>query len=197
MKSITCLFLGLLAALTLSACGSSSDEAAALQVTSVAPAAGGPLLPLPDERSAHDPDDGMFMDTLSTWLQDQGAPANSQYQFTRIDLDGDTRREGLVLMQSPHQSWCMEYGCTMFIFKAHDEGFSYLSEVSPVRGPLVVMNTKSNGWRDIAAYVSGRSGWDAKNVMLKFDGAAYPPQPALQAASAVNFLEADGIKIFP
>lgn len=199
MKLISCLFLGILSAFALSACGSSPDEnaAAGLQLSTVAPAAGGPLLPLPGEIPAHDPDDGLFMEAISVWLKKNDAPENSQYQFTRIDLDGDGRRDGLVLLQSPHQSWCMEYGCTMFIFQAHDEGFSYLSEVSPVRGPLVVMNTKSNGWRDIAAYVSGRSGWDAKNVMLKFDGTAYPQQPALQTASAVNFLETDGIKIFP
>ncbi len=197
MKTVFCLFLGLFAALTLSACGSSSDEQAALQVTAVAPAAGGPLLPLPGEMPAHDPDNGAFMDSISVWLQKQNAPANSQYQFTRIDLDNDGRRDGLVLMQSPHQAWCMEFGCTMFIFHAQDEGFTYLSEVSPVRGPLVVMNSKTNGWRDIAAYVSGRSGWEAKNVMLQYDGRSYPQQPALQPAAAVNFLEADGIKIFP
>ena len=198
IRTLPLAFMAFIALGLLSGCSSSSEETASLQLSAVEPAAGGgPLLPLPDEVPAHDPDDGLFMDSISTWLNRTGAPANSQYEFTRIDLDGDGRREGLVLLQSPHQAWCMDYGCTMYIFRAHDEGFSYLSEVSPVRGPLVVMDTRTNGWRDIIAYVSGRSGWDAKNVALRYDGKSYPAQPALQPAIAVNLLEADGVKIFP
>lgn len=191
------ILLGLFTACMLSACGSPPNEENQ-QLSFISPAAGGgPLLPLPDEIPVHDPDDGLFMDTVSTWLQDQGAPSNSQYEFTRIDLDGDGRREGMILLESPHQEWCMEYGCTLFIFRAHDEGFSYLSEVSPVRGPLIVTDTKTNGWRDILIYVSGRSGWDAKNVTLKFDGAGYPAQPLFQPTAPASVLAADGIKIFP
>jgi len=152
---------------------------------------------MPTDVPVHDPDDASFMEAISVWLNKVGAPPNSQYEFTRVDLDIDGRRDGLVLMQSPHQKWCMDYGCTMYIFRAHDEGFSFLSEVSPVRGPLVVMDSQTNGWRDIVAYVSGRSGWDAKNVALRFDGKGYPEQPALQPATAVNLLEANGVKIFP
>ncbi len=179
----------------LSACGSGDDESHQLSLMS--PAAGGPLLPLPDEVPVHDPDDGVFMDSVAVWLEKQGASANSQYEFTRADLDGDGRRDGLVLLQSPHQEWCMEYGCTMYIFRAHDEGFSYLSEVSPVRGPLVITEGKTNGWRDIIATVSGRSIDDAKNVALRFDGQTYPAQPALQPVHAMAISDMSGIKIFP
>lgn len=196
-KILPVILCGFLAMATLSGCGSSSSpDEVAPQLSMVTPAAGGPLLPLPGEIPVHDPDDGTFMEAISVWLSKVEAPANSQYEFTRIDLDNDGRRDGLVLMQSPHQKWCMDYGCTMYVFHAHDEGFSFLSEVSPVRGPLVVVDAQTNGWRDIIAYVSGRSG-DAKNVALRFDGKGYPVQPALQPASAINLLEADGVKIFP
>lgn len=197
MKTIYVLFAGLIALATLSGCGSTPDQEATSQLSKITPAAGGPLLPLPDEVPVHDPDDGAFMDAISVWMDKVDAPPNSHYEFTRIDLDNDGRRDGLVLMQSPHQKWCMEYGCTMYIFRAHDEGFSFLSEVSPVRGPLVVSYAQTNGWRDIMAYVSGRAGWEAKNVALQFDGQGYPQQPALQPAVAINLLESDGVKIFP
>ena len=196
MKSLRTTTLILLSTGLLAACGSpENDDSRKLSLLS--PAAGGPLLPLPDEIPVRDPDDSMFMDTLVTWLKDQGAPANSQYEFTRADLDGDGRREGLVLLESPHQEWCMDYGCTLFIFRGHDEGFSYLSEISPIRGPLVIAEAKTNGWRDIIAYVSGRSMTDAKNVSLKFDGRTYPEQPATQPAIAMTVADTDGIKIFP
>lgn len=188
----------LLVSSSLAACShndSESKNAAAL--SHIIPAAGGPLLPLPGEIPVHDPDDNFFMDTISGWLEDKGAPQNTRYEFTRADLDGDGRREGLVLMQSPHQAWCMEYGCTLFIFKAHDEGFSYLSEISPIRGPLIISDHKTNNWHDIVAYVSGRSGWDAKNVALTYNGTTYPAQPAFEPAMKENVLDIQGIKIFP
>ena len=191
MKILICIFL-----FSLSACSSTeSDESH--KFSRLSPAAGGPLLPLPDQVPVYDPDDGMFMDTLVTWLQDQGAPAHSQYEFTRADLDDDGRREGLVLLQSPHQEWCMEYGCTMYIFRAHDKGFSYLSEISPIRGPLTITEGMTNGWRDIITTVSGRSIADAKNVALKFDGQTYPAQPENQPTVIMTAADTDGIKIFP
>ncbi len=195
MKIFSTILVALLLTFSLSACGTADDDSA--QLSTLSPAAGGPLLPLPETIAVHDPDDGIFMDSISTWLNQIGAPANSQYEFTRVDLDSDGRREGLILLQSPHQKWCMEYGCTMYIFRAHDDGFSYLSEVSPVRGPLVVSELQTNGWRDIIAYVSGRESWRAKNVALKFDGRAYPQQPETLPATAINLLEGRGVKIFP
>lgn len=176
----------------------SAEQVAATHASQIMPAAGGPLLPLPGEAApAHDPNDSLFMDVLSDWLNERKAPANTRYEFTRIDLDNDGRREGLVLMQSPHHEWCMEYGCTLFIFKAHDEGFSYLSEISPIRGPLIISEQRTNQWRDIIAHVSGRSGWDAKNVTLAFNGKSYPEQPAFEPAYSKNLLDIQGVKIFP
>lgn len=185
----------LIVTLLLGACGTTPEDTAPL--AAISPEAGGPLLPLPQSIAVHDPDDGIFMDSVSTWLNQIGAPANSQYEFTRIDLDQDGRREGMILLQSPHQQWCMEYGCTMYIFRAHDEGFSYLSEISPIRGPLIITEHQTNGWRDIIAYVSGRQSDRAKNVALQFDGRQYPAQPASLPATAFNVLSGPGVKIFP
>lgn len=195
MKKLSPLLAALLLTIPLSACSTAGNNEA--QVSAISPAAGGPLLPLPDQATVHDPDNGIFMDSVSTWLNQIGAPANSHYEFTRVDLDNDGRREGLILLQSPHQKWCMEYGCTMYIFRAHDDGFSYLSEISPVRGPLVVSEAQTNGWRDIIAYVSGRESWHAKNVALKFNGQTYPQQPEILPATTVSMLDGHGIKIFP
>ncbi|MCM2343888.1 MAG: hypothetical protein NDJ24_04950 [Alphaproteobacteria bacterium] len=197
MKQIYCLLLTFVATFLLTSCASSPEDRIAKTSATITPAAGGPLLPLPGESPVNDPDDGLFMDVLSGWLEKNKAPANTQYEFTRIDLDGDGRREGLVLMQSPHQSWCMEYGCTLFLFRAHDEGFSYLSEISPVRGPLVVAENRTSGWRDLIVHVSGYQSLDARNVALQFNGRTYPAQPASAPVVSVNMLDVGGVKIFP
>lgn len=205
MNKIYSLLLILTFAAPLASCTSSSESRSAAASATISPAAGGPLLPLPGETPfspvsslpVNDPDDGLFMDVLSNWLEQNKAPANTQYEFTRIDLDGDGRREGLVLMQSPHQAWCMEYGCTLFLFRAHDEGFSYLSEISPVRGPLVVAENRTAGWRDLIVHVSGHQITGAKNVALQFDGRTYPAQPAAAPTVTMNMLDVGGVKIFP
>ncbi len=192
------LFFPLCAAL-LTGCGSSqtSEHARAGSLSAISPAAGGPLLPLPGEIPVADPNDEVLMSAISEWLEQEGGSVNSRYEFTRVDLNRDGRREGLVLMQSPHQEWCMEYGCTMFIFQAHEEGFSFLSEISPIRGPMTVADSGTNGWRDIIAYVSGRDSTDARNVALTFDGQSYPQQPAFLPAVAEAPAGNEGVKIFP
>lgn len=184
---------------SLTGCGSTgnTEHARAGSLSAISPAAGGPLLPLPGEIPVADPNDEILMSAISEWLKQEGGSVNSRYEFTRVDLNRDGRREGLVLMQSPHQEWCMEYGCTMFIFQAHEEGFSFLSEISPIRGPMTVAESGTNGWRDIIAYVSGRDSAEARNVALTFDGQSYPQQPAFLPAAAHAPAENEGVKIFP
>ena len=156
-----------------------------------------PLLPLPDEFLAHEPDNDVFMASLDGYVRQKGGPANTQYEFTRIDLDGDGRREGIAMMKMPHQFWCNPYGCTMAVFSAADEDFKLSSEVSSVRGPVIVSEARSNGWRDMVVRVSGRTGWDAKNIALRFDGRHYPPQPAFEPKLEIASTAIEGVRIFP
>lgn len=197
-RFISLLFVSVCVTL-LAGCGSShdSENARAGSLSSISPAAGGPLLPLPGDIPVAEPSDDVLMSAVSEWLGQEGGSVNSRYEFTRVDLNRDGRREGLVLMQSPHQEWCMEYGCTLFVFQAHEDGFSFLSEISPIRGPMTVAEASTNGWRDIIAYVSGRDSADARNVALTFDGHSYPQQPAFLPAAAHAPTENEGVKIFP
>ncbi|MBU0859748.1 MAG: hypothetical protein KJ667_07405 [Alphaproteobacteria bacterium] len=173
--------------LLLAACGGGKPELAAV-----------PLLPMPVSAVPHDPNNDQLMTAIAGYVATAQGPANSQYEFTRIDLDGDGRREGLVMMKNPHQFWCGIYGCRMAVFRAHNEGFSMLTEISPVRGPLTVSDTRTNGWRDLMILVDGRTGWERKQVALQFDGSAYPSQPAfLPAAYAANMITGNGVRIFP
>lgn len=199
MLRFSCPLLIVFSIISLTGCGSSGDmeHARAGSLSAISPAAGGPLLPLPGEIPVADPDDDVLMAAVSEWLQQEGGSVNSRYEFTRVDLNRDGRREGLVLMQSPHQEWCMEYGCTLFIFQAQEEGFSFLSEISPIRGPMTVAEGSTNGWRDIIAYISGRDLADARNVALAFDGRSYPQQPAFLPAATRAPAENEGVKIFP
>ena len=155
-----------------------------------------PVLPLPEQPAFNDPDNMLFMDAVAEFIQSREAPGNSRYEFTRLDLNHDGRRDGLILMKSPHKYWCGANGCDMYIFMAANDHFELVSEIAPVRGPIIISNKKTNGWNDIIVHVSGRSHGETKDVSLQFTGATYPGQPAFQSEIPGGY-KGGGIKIFP
>lgn len=132
------------------------------------------LLPMPEEPV--DPTDVVARQTVMQFLQDTKAPVSSTYDIGRFDLNGDGRREAFVLFKTPYGYWCSFHGCTMLILEAHNESFTLLGDVQPLRAPLYVSSTATNGWKDLIVHISGR--WtETKDVALQFDGANYPRNP--------------------
>ena len=133
------------------------------------------LTPLPD---SFDLSNEKLEEAITAYVQQRGAPPNSDYNFARTDLNGDGNREGIVLFKLPHTYWCGWDGCGMVVFKAGQNGFSPISTISNVRGPIYINTERHNGWRDIIIRISGASMKD-KNVLLEFDGRNYPSSPML------------------
>ena len=132
------------------------------------------LLPLPPDPI--DPDDVQVRQAINAFLEESGGPVFSKYAFHRVDLNNDKRRDALVLFRNPYGYWCDRNGCTMLVMKAHDDHFTLVNAVQPVRGPVYVSDTERNGWKTLITRVSGR--WSkAKDVALQFDGKAYPKTP--------------------
>lgn len=96
-----------------------------------------------------------------------------------VDLNGDGLKDALVLLQGPF--WCGSGGCTMLVFQSTKAGFQFISRSSLIRGPVLVSETKTRGWRDLMVQVSG-GGAPSKWVALKFDGKKYPLNPSTQKA---------------
>lgn len=181
-------FLLLLLSFALAACGTPQYRQPA-----------DPLLPMPEGYYGvvEDPDERLLMAAVEDYLKHKGAPLFTRYEFSRIDLDNDTRRDAIVLMKTPNQYWCSFNGCRLAVFKAHNEGFELISEIEPVRGPLLVTEEETNGWRDIVVRISGRTHWEAKNVALKFDGRSYPAKPEFEPELMVACNEETSVKLFP
>ncbi len=133
----------------------------------------GGLTPLPD---ASDLPDSALEDAVTQYLNAQGAPPNSVYDFVRNDLNGDSAREGIVLFKLPHTYWCGWDGCAMVIFKPNQSKFTPVTTIRNVRGPIYVSSQKNQGWKDIIIRISGANMAD-KNVVLKYNGRAYPQRP--------------------
>lgn len=95
---------------------------------------------------------------LRAHLQERFGDERAQYPDTRyvaswVDLNGDRRPEVLVYMIS--SNWCGTGGCTLYIFTPEQGGWYQHGSLVGVHGPVTVLNTRRNGWRDLAYRVSG------------------------------------------
>jgi putative lipoprotein len=115
------------------------------------------------------------------------------HQTAQIDLNGDGHLDVLVLLQNPIY-FCGTGGCTMLVFKGTQAGFEFVSRSSLIRGPVLVSETKTHGWRDLIVEVSG-GGIAPKQVALKYTGSKYPLNPSTLPALPQN-QSVKGTKIF-
>jgi len=144
-----------------------------------------------------EPSDEALQEAITHYLQKNTDPIASRYEYTRIDLNGDGKRDALVRMKTPYGHWCGEYGCSMIIFAAHKDAFTPVNKVHPVRPPLYISTITSHNWHDLIIHVSGRPAPEkAKNVALRFDGIQYPSTPE-NLPAYTQLSKNENIKVFP
>lgn len=133
------------------------------------------LTPMPV--STNDPDDAALTLAIQQFVQSTDAPAATGFDYVRYDLNDDGRRDALVYLKSPYGYWCGTHGCALLIFRAHDEHFTLINAVQPVRTPVHISVLKTKGWKNLVVRVSGRAD-KAKDVAMQFDGQRYPTDPS-------------------
>ncbi len=175
------LILSALTCLTLSACASSDAPV-------------GPLSTAPGAYEGLNERDLRL--AINDYIAAQRGPAHSQYEYSITDLNADGRRDALVLFNLPYGHWCGWAGCTMAVFDGSGDEFELQSEIRNVRGPLVVAENSTNGWRDIIVRVTGTHMSD-KNVVLQFENGTYPENPAGLTDIAQAMTEIPGKRLFP
>ncbi len=180
MNKITRFFLSSLAILTLAGCASTQEE---------------PELLLPFPQASADPGNEVLTSAIKEFLAETDAPNSSHYEFSRMDLDNDGRRDALILFNNPYGYWCGQHGCTMLVMRAHNDSFQLVNAVQPIRTPLYISDNNTNGWKDLIVRVSGRQ-QDSKDVAMRFDGRKYPSSPDnLPPHERLAFNE--GVRVFP
>ncbi len=143
----------------------------------------------------HEPNNSVLMSAIEDYIKLRLAPSFTRFEYARIDLNNDGRRDAIVMFKSPNNFWCHEYGCRVVIFKAHNENFGLLSEMSLVRGPLLISESTTNGWRDIIIREDGR-GAKARYVAMRFNGISYPPNSQYER-TYYNINNFNGTRILP
>jgi hypothetical protein len=107
------------------------------------------------------------------------------YAKAETDLDGDGVDEVLVYVGGP--MFCGSGGCNLLVLKRGSGGFAAVGDLSVVQRPVGVLDSSTNGWRDLAVSVSG-GGNPGGTMKLMFDGKAYPSNPTVAPAEPVDSL---------
>ncbi|HEU4837966.1 MAG TPA: hypothetical protein VFS88_00975 [Micavibrio sp.] len=147
-------------------------------------------------RTPVDPSDAELKHAVDQFLAERKGPPNSQYEYTRADLNNDGLREAVVIFNLPHSYWCGWSGCTMAVFQAGDNSFQMVSETTRIRGPIQIADTATDGWRDIGVRLSGTNNYD-KNVLLQYNGAGYPENPMGAAEAPFDLAQLGGTRVLP
>ena len=112
-------------------------------------------------------------------LQEYPEAGSMRYALAWSDLDGDGADEAIVYLAAPY--FCGTGGCPTLVLTPAGPMWRKVGDISVSRTPVTVMESETNGWKDITVAVSGGGG-PSGNALLKFDGEAYPSNPTVAPA---------------
>ena len=106
-----------------------------------------------------------------------------RYALAWSDLDGDGADEAIVHLVGSY--FCGTGGCPTLVLTPAGPMWRKVADISVSRTPVTVMDTSTNGWKDITVAISGGGG-EAGDALLRFDGEAYPSNPTVQPAEVTG-----------
>lgn len=121
--------------------------------------------------------------------------AVTEYASARHDLDGDGADE--ILIRATNRDRCGSGGCALFVLSPKGDGCTVVMEATVVNPPVRVLNTATNGWKDLAVTVSGGGVRRPYEARLRFDGRRYPDNPTVPPAEAIAGPAPDGQILMP
>ncbi|QIG55049.1 hypothetical protein G6N82_13645 [Altererythrobacter sp. BO-6] len=124
-------------------------------------------------------------------LQEYPDAAPLKYALAWHDLDGDGADEAIVHLVTPY--FCGSGGCNTLVLTGAGPMWRKVGEISVSRTPVSVLETRSNGWKDLTVAIGGGGGASG-NALLKFDGTAYPSNPTVAPA---EMTDATGTELLP
>lgn len=119
----------------------------------------------------------LFKDDLDKNIIDD---YSRKFIFFEYDLNEDGNKEIMVGFSGPY--FCGSGGCTQMIL---DNMGNVISRFTVSDYPVVIDNTKSNGWKDLFILSGG------KYRVIKFDGKTYTSNPSMQPE--LKLLPGDGL----
>lgn len=97
--------------------------------------------------------------------------ADTGYRATLVDLNGDGRREAVVLMNGP--GWCGSGGCSLWVLTPRGRSWRMVTQATIMNPPIRVLPSRSHGWSELSAMVDDGAGPDYE-VRLSVNGRLNP-----------------------
>ncbi len=110
---------------------------------------------------------------VRSYVEKKGDHELPPFRHALTDLDGDGQADAIVLLLGGN--WCGSGGCSMLVFRAAKEGFTFLSASTITKEPIRVSPEKSAGWRTLIVFSTGKG-----DVLMRFNGTRYPLNPSIQ-----------------
>ncbi|WP_148301426.1 hypothetical protein [Asaia prunellae] len=102
---------------------------------------------------------------------------NSNILISRVNMN---IQENTIIAYLDGTNYCGSGGCTTLILSYGKENnkLRLVSRLTVVKLPIILLQSSSHGWRDMAVHVSAR---DEKSsfAVLRFDGQKYPGNPSI------------------
>jgi len=108
----------------------------------------------------------------------------TRYSSAFVDLKGDGTKEAIVYING--RAWCGSGGCTALILAPERASYRVVTMTTVTRLPIRILNSKSNGWRDISVVVAGGGIQPGYEAILPFNGKTYPSNPTVPPAHRSN-----------
>lgn len=111
--------------------------------------------------------------------EDRAGYPDTRYVVAWADLNGDRRPEALVYLTSGN--YCGSGGCRLYIYTPERGSWSQHGMLTITNPPIMVLNSRSHGWRDLAVHVSG-GGARPRNAIVRHGRTTYQSNPSLAPA---------------
>ena len=143
-----------------------------------------PAAPAP-ETDAVTPESGAggVPESIPAFLRDHAGEGEGTWRAAAVDLDGDGADEVVAYVMGG--MWCGSGGCNALILAPEGDGWRVVTETSVTQTPIRVLDTSTNGWRDLSVGVGG-GGRESGQVRLTFDGAGYATNPTVEGLEQVD-----------
>jgi len=106
---------------------------------------------------------------LQNYFRNDDVPG-TRYSVASVSLK-DKKQDYFVYLSG--MAWCGTSGCTGFLMEKDGYSYKIIQKFLRVRLPVIILNTRTNRWRDIAMPVAGGGIKKSYTVILKFDGKKY------------------------
>lgn len=123
-------------------------------------------------------------DFLRSYLGRFPVAEDGSTRFSFASINGSDGRTEAVVVYVSGRRWCGSGGCTLLVLKPHGSAYETIGRIMIVWPPIRLLQTESNGRRDLEVWVQGGGVIPGYRAILQFDGKAYRKRAERRVSSS-------------